>query len=117
MSDSLNTLSSRLAEFARARDWEKFHSPKNLSMALIAEAAELIEHFQWLTDDQSYHLSSEKRREVELEMADILIYLVRCAERLDIDLIQAANEKCTINESRFPVDSVSGRAVRGRDLE
>ncbi|MCP4992177.1 MAG: nucleotide pyrophosphohydrolase, partial [Gammaproteobacteria bacterium] len=85
--DSLDILKQQLHEFACDRDWEQFHSPKNLSMALIAEAAELVEHFQWLTEEASLNLSDDKRQEVALEMADILIYLVRCADRLDIDLI------------------------------
>ncbi len=117
MSDSLEALRLRLAQFAQARDWEQFHSPKNLSMALIAETAELVEHFQWLSDEASYRIEGEKRHEVEMEMADILIYLIRCADRLEIDLVAAANAKCSHNEARFPVDKVRGRAVRGRDVE
>ena len=115
MSDSIDDLSRRLREFARARDWEQFHSPKNLSMALIAEAAELVEHFQWLTEEQSLNLSAEKRREVGLELADIFIFLLRCADQLGVDLVAAANEKTDINERRFPVERVHGRAVRGAD--
>ncbi len=101
--DSLSNLNQRLKQFAIERDWEKFHDPKNLSMALIAEAAELVEHFQWLTPEQSNNLSQDKHQEVAYEMADILIYLVRLSERLNIDLISAANEKMNINTKRFPV--------------
>lgn len=115
--DTLEKLKARLAEFARARDWEQFHSPKNLSMALIAEAAELVEHFQWLTQQQSYELDAEKRREVSLELADILIFLVRIADRLDIDLVGAANEKIRINEDRYPVDKVRGSARRASEYD
>ncbi|MEW7983173.1 MAG: nucleotide pyrophosphohydrolase [gamma proteobacterium symbiont of Phacoides pectinatus] len=91
--DSIEQLDRRLQRFARERDWEQFHSPKNLSMALIAECAELVEHFQWLSQEQSYRLPPDKHDAVAMELADIFIYLVRCAERLDIDLIEAANRR------------------------
>jgi len=113
--DSLESLSHRLRDFARARDWEQFHSPKNLSMALIAECAELVEHFQWLSGKQSFHLPADKQEEVTLEMADILIYLVRMAERLDIDLLDATNRKILINEKRYPVERVYGDARRASE--
>ncbi len=110
MSDSIKQLSRQLLQFAEARNWEQFHSPKNLSMALIAEAAELIEHFQWLTPEQSENLPAEQLAEVRMELADIQIYLLRIAQRLDIDVIEAAREKMAINERRFPVDKVYGKA-------
>lgn len=116
-SDSLAQLNARLLDFARARDWEQFHSPKNLTMALIAECAELVEHFQWLSEEQSYQLSPEKQEQVALEMADILIYLIRTAERLDIDLIAAAQRKIAINESRYPADKVYGDARRADEYD
>lgn len=115
MSDSLDELTSKLAEFARVRDWEQFHTPKNLSMALIAEAAELVEHFQWLTPEQSAVLADEKLEEVRLELADILIYLLRIAERMDIDLIRAAYDKMAINEQRYPAGRVKGDARRASE--
>lgn len=114
--DSLEDLRLRLAEFARQRDWEQFHSPKNLAMALIAEAAELVEHFQWLTEQQSLQLDADKHAAVRLELADILIYLVRTADRLDIDLIAAAHDKIVINERRFPAAQVRGVASRGSEV-
>jgi NTP pyrophosphatase (non-canonical NTP hydrolase) len=117
MSDSLEALNQRLKEFARVRDWEQFHSPKNLSMALIAEAAELVEHFQWLTEEQSYLLDEEKKEDVALEMADILIFLIRCAERLDIDLIASAYRKVAINEQRYPAGKVRGDACRASEYD
>lgn len=86
-------LKERLRQFVEARDWDQFHSPKNLSMALIAEVAELVEHFQWLTEEQSKSLPSEKLAEVEMELADIQIYLIRIADKLEIDLIEAARKK------------------------
>ncbi len=115
--DSLTTLNQRLKAFAQSRDWEQFHSPKNLSMALIAEAAELVEHFQWLSEEQSYNLPRGKHEEVAMEMADILIFLIRCAERLDIDLVVAANKKIAINEQRYPADKVRGDARRAAEYE
>lgn len=110
--DSLEQLRQRLAEFAAVRDWDQFHSPKNLSMALIAEAAELVEHFQWLTEPQSHQLSPEKQQAVSLELADILIYLIRIADKLDIDLMTAAQTKIQINETRYPAAKVKGDARR-----
>jgi len=114
---SLASLSEHLADFARQRDWEKFHSPKNLSMALIGEAAELVEHFQWLTEEQSLNIDTEKKDKVALELADILIYLVRTAERLDIDIIEATWRKIDINEKRFPVEKVLGDARRAIEYD
>jgi len=114
---SLTALSATLVDFARQRDWEQFHSPKNLSMALIAEAAELLEHFQWLTEDQSKNIDAEKKDAVALEMADILIYLIRTAERLDIDLIESAWRKIEINNQRYPVDKVRGDARRAGEYD
>jgi len=117
MTDSLESLRQRLATFARERDWEQFHSPKNLSMALIAEAAELVEHFQWLSEEDSYRLSADKLEEVRLELADIQIYLIRIADRLGLDLIQAAWDKTEINEQRYPADKVRGDARRASEYE
>lgn len=113
--DSLEGLRRRLAAFAAERDWEQFHSPKNLSMALIAEAAELIEHFQWLTEEESGALAAAKRDEVRLELADILIYLIRIADRLDVDLVAAARDKIAINEVRYPAGKVRGKALRASE--
>lgn len=115
--DSIENLRKRLAEFAAHRDWDNFHSPKNLSMALIAEAAELIEHFQWLTEDESKQLDADKLDEVSLELADILIYLVRIADKLDVDLIQSAEKKILINDSRYPVEKVRGNAKRASEYK
>ncbi|HSO83257.1 nucleotide pyrophosphohydrolase [Thiocapsa sp.] len=115
MSDSLDQLNARLLAFARERDWEQFHSPKNLAMALAGEAGELLEHFQWLSEQQSAELSAEKKRQVAHELADILNYLVRLAERLDIDLLAAADEKIAINAARYPADKVRGDARRASE--
>lgn len=110
--DSLEQLRQRLAEFAEVRDWDQFHSPKNLSMALIAEAAELVEHFQWLSEEASRNLSPAKHAEVSHELADILIFLIRIADKLDVDLIRAAKEKINLNEQRYPAEKVKGDARR-----
>lgn len=115
--DTLHALQERLARFARERDWEQFHSPKNLSMALIAEAAELVEHFQWLSEEQSLHLDPAKHAEVRLELADILIYLIRIADQLDVELVGAANDKIQLNEARYPVEKVKGKAKRASEYD
>ena len=109
-SSDLNALKQRLREFAEARDWDQFHSPKNLSMALSAEVAEILEHFQLLTEEQSKKLPQNKLDEVETELADTLIYLIRLADKLDIDLLAVAKNKIEINEQKYPVDKVKGRA-------
>ncbi len=113
--DSLEQLRVRLAQFAADRDWDQFHSPKNLSMALIAEAAELVEHFQWLTQAASQALPPAKLVEVRLELADILIYLIRISDKLGVDLIAAANDKIHINMSRYPAEQVRGDARRAEE--
>ena len=107
---TLDDLRERLRRFAEARDWDQFHSPKNLAMALIAEAAELLEHFQWLTEAQSAALSPEKRAAVADELADVLVYTVRLADKLGIDLLVAAAGKMDRNEAKYPADQVRGSA-------
>lgn len=106
----LAALRDRLRAFAAERDWEQFHSPKNLAIALSVEAAELLEHFQWLTGPESESLSPDTRAEVEAELADVLIYLVRLADRLDVDLLDAAARKMVVNARKYPADEVRGRA-------
>jgi len=117
VSDSIQELNERLLRFARERDWEQFHSPKNLSMALAGEVGELLEHFQWLSEEQCQQLDEDKKEAVALEMADIFIYLVRLAERLDINLLDAAWQKIAINEKRYPVEQVKGDARRAEEYE
>jgi len=106
----LDALRERLRDFAAARDWERFHSPKNLATALIVEAAELLEHFQWLTEDESRALPPETKAEVATELADVLLYLVRLADQLGIDLHAAAAAKIAANERKYPADQVRGSA-------
>ncbi|MGE5152451.1 MAG: nucleotide pyrophosphohydrolase [Bdellovibrio bacteriovorus] len=113
--DSLDDLNARLLRFAQERDWEQFHSPKNLVMALAGEVGELTEHFQWLTEEQSANLDPEKRQHVGEELADCLIYLIRLSERLGIDPIAAAYRKIAINEQRYPVERVRGDARRAEE--
>lgn len=108
--DSLLRLREALREFAAERGWETFHTPKNLAMALSGEAGELIEHFQWLTAEQSATLDARTREEVALEMADVLLYLVRLADVLDIDLAEAAQRKIDINAQRYPAERAFGTA-------
>jgi NTP pyrophosphatase (non-canonical NTP hydrolase) len=108
--DRLAELQRRLAEFAAVRDWDQFHSPKNLAMALSVEAAELVEEFQWLTEEQSRALDPERYERVRLETADVLIYLLRLADKLRIDLLRAADDKIALNERKYPADRVRGDA-------
>jgi len=115
MADDIRDLASlraRLRAFVAERDWDKFHSPKNLSMALAVEAAELVEIFQWLTEPQSDVLDSGRRARVEAELADILIYLVRIADRLDVDLLQASARKLEENARKYPAERVRGQALK-----
>jgi len=106
----IEKLQRRLQAFADARDWNQFHSPKNLSMALVVEAAELAEHFQWLTQEESARLPAERLEKVGEELADIFVYLVRLADRLGIDLPAAVDRKIELNEKKYPADRVRGSA-------
>ena len=106
----MNDLLKKIIAFRTERDWEQYHSPKNLSMALMVEAAELLEHFQWLTQEQSRNLSKEKRAAVKDEIADVMIYLVNLSEKLGIDPIEAAHSKIEKNKKKYPADKVRGKA-------
>jgi NTP pyrophosphatase (non-canonical NTP hydrolase) len=110
--DDLQELCERLDRFVAERDWDQFHTPKNLAMALIAEAAELVEHFQWLTPEQSLDLPAQTRSEVELEIADVLLFLLRLCDKLQIDPVQAAHRKLDLNAEKYPVDKARGRATK-----
>ena len=102
MSSDLEALRSALREFAAARDWEQFHSPKNLAAAMAVEASEVLEHFQWLTEDQSRALPDAKRAAVAHELADVFLYLMQLADKLDVDLVAAAKEKMKLNAAKYP---------------
>lgn len=104
MTPDIDTLRHRLRAFARARDWAAFHSPKNLACALSVEAAELLEHFQWMTEDQSRSPSDAKRMEIAHEAADVLLYLIQLTDQLDIDLLAAAERKMALNARKHPVN-------------
>jgi dCTP diphosphatase len=108
--DGLHALQQRLREFAAEREWDQFHSPKNLSMALAVEAAELVEQFQWLSEDQSRQLDADRHARVRLEIADVFIYLLRIADKLDVDLLLAAADKIALNEQKYPAVKVRGDA-------
>ena len=111
----MNALRDTLRKFVAERDWDQFHSPKNLSMALSIEASELMEHFQWLTEEQSRKLPPEKLAQVRDEMADVLVYLVRLADKLDVDLLQAAKQKIEKNALKYPADKVRGSMKKYSD--
>ena len=108
MTDSLQDLREKINAFVAERDWTQFHTPKNLAMAMIVEAAELVEQFQWDTPAESQQLSSEKREAVAHELADTFVYLLRLAEVLEIDLIDAANKKIALNALKYPVEKAKG---------
>jgi len=106
----LEELRTRVRAFVAERDWERFHSPKNLAMALSVEASELVELFQWLTEEESAAPDPERRRRVAEELADVLWFLVRLSDRLDIDLLEAAERKLAANAAKYPADRVRGDA-------
>jgi len=109
---NFNDLRDVICAFAQARDWEQFHTPKNLVMALSVETAELMEHFQWLTAAQSASLSAKNKEEVAQEIGDVLIYLTRLADVLGIDPLQAAFDKIEINAVKYPVDKSKGNNTK-----
>jgi NTP pyrophosphatase (non-canonical NTP hydrolase) len=111
-SSDLPMLRDKLRAFAAERDWDQFHSPKNLSMALMVEVAELMEHFQWLTEAQSAALPAENRQAVGEELADILLYLVRLSDKLGVDLREAALHKLEKNALKYPAEQVRGSAKK-----
>lgn len=110
--DPLTSLRDRIRAFADARQWEQFHTPKNLAMALAVEAAELMEHFQWLTPEQSRALGRRDKRGVAKEIADVLIYLVRLADVLGVDPLAAARAKLRANARKYPVSRSKGSAAK-----
>ena len=114
--DVLAELRTKLRRFAAERDWDQFHSPKNLAMALSVEAAELLEHFQWLSDVESSALSPETRSKVAEELADVLLYLIRLADKLDVDLVIAASEKLKVNAAKYPADKARGSSKKYSEL-
>lgn len=114
---SIAQLTDDIRKFADERDWDQFHSPKNLSMALAVEAAEIMEIFQWLTEDQSRNLAAEKMAELADELGDVAIYLIRLADKLGIDLLAAAEAKFALNLKKYPADKVRGSAKKYTEYE
>jgi len=108
----VDDLRSNLSTFIDERDWKQFHSPKNLAMALSVEVAEIVEHFQWLTEEQSQNMPPEKVAEVKQEIGDVMIYLTELSEKLGVDPMEAAKAKLEINERKYPVDLVKGKASK-----
>ena len=113
---SLAELKQDLRSFVAERDWDQFHSPKNLAMAMSVEAAELLENFQWLREEESRQLSAERLEKVRQEMADVLIYLVRLSDKLGIDLLEAAKDKMQLNARRYPADKAKGSMRKYTEL-
>ena len=110
MNDSLIDIRLRLAAFAQERDWDQFHTPKNLAMALSVEVAELVEHYQWLPSGVDKELDDAKRSGIRHELADVLMYLVRLADKSGVDLHAAVLEKMVLNAEKYPVEQVRGDA-------
>jgi dCTP diphosphatase len=108
----LESIRLRLRAFAKEREWDKFHTPKNLSIALVVEASELAEHFQWLTGSESKALKKRALREVEAEIADVFLYLIRIADKLGVDVIEAAERKMKVNRVKYPATRVRGSAKK-----
>ncbi|MFC3716905.1 nucleotide pyrophosphohydrolase [Luteimonas soli] len=116
MSQEIEALQSALRQFAAAREWEQFHSPKNLAAALSVEAAELLEHFQWLSEEQSRNLPPDKREQVAEELADVLLYLLQIADKLGIDPLDAARRKMQRNAMKYPVELARGSMRKYTEL-
>jgi NTP pyrophosphatase (non-canonical NTP hydrolase) len=116
MDGAVESLTAALRRFAAERDWDQFHSPKNLAAALTVEAAELLEHFQWLTEEQSSNLAADKRVAVGHELADVFLYLLQLADKLQIDLVAAAQRKLELNASKYPVAQARGSSKKYSEL-
>jgi len=117
MADSLAELQEALDAFIEERNWAQFHAPKNLAMGVAIEAAEIMEHFQWCTLDESYSLPKEKLAEVANEIGDVLMYLLGLGRTLDIDIIAAARDKLVLNRQKYPVEKAKGRSTKYVDLD
>ena len=113
---TLERLRDRLRAFADARDWNQFHTPKNLAIALSVEAGELLEHFQWISGKDSLTLPPDKVAEIEQEMADVLLYLIRLADTLNVDLVCAADKKIDTNARKYPVEKSRGSSKKYTEL-
>ncbi|HRE12628.1 MAG TPA: nucleotide pyrophosphohydrolase [Usitatibacteraceae bacterium] len=116
MTDSIQDLAKALQRFADERDWGRFHTPKNLASALVVEAGELLEHFQWLTDEQSRNLPDKDKAAIATEAADVLIYLIQLCNAMEIDLIAAAQGKIQVNSEKYPVERSKGTSKKYHQL-
>ncbi|OOG47158.1 nucleotide pyrophosphohydrolase [Rhodanobacter sp. C01] len=116
MSAEIQSIQASLRSFAEEREWGQFHSPKNLAAALSVEAAELLEHFQWLTEEQSRAIPEEKRDAIAQEIADVLLYLLQLADKLGIDPLDAARNKMKLNAAKYPVDRAKGTMKKYSEL-
>lgn len=116
MTSELQVLTQSLRDFAKERDWEQFHSPKNLAAALTVETAELLEHFQWATEEQSRNFSDEKKDQVAQEAADVFLYLLQLCDKLGIDLLEAARMKLIANGEKYPVDRARGTSKKYTEI-
>lgn len=116
MTGDIQGLTQALRDFAKERDWEQFHSPKNLAAALSVEAAELLEHFQWLTEEQSRNLTEEKKGEVAQELADVFLYLLQLSDKLGVDLLEAARDKLVANGQKYPADRARGSSKKYTEI-
>ena len=112
----MKELAQKLRKFAAERDWDQFHSPKNLTMALSVEVCEVVEHFQWLTEEESYQLNPNKLEKIKEEIGDVIIYLVMLADKLGINPVQAANEKIEKNRKNYPANIARGTAKKYKEL-
>ncbi|WP_417878401.1 nucleotide pyrophosphohydrolase [Vibrio sp.] len=117
MPKSINELTEALDQFAKERDWDKFHSPKNLTMALSGEVGELTELFQWITEEESHNLTEKQKARVKEELADVFLYLLRLADKTGVDLICAAHEKISINEDKYPIEKSYGSAKKYTEFD
>ena len=108
----IDKITNKIKKFSEDRNWDKFHTPKNLTMALSVEVAELVEIFQWLSQEESSNLDEDVLQSVKEELADILIYLIRIADKFNIDLEESVDEKILINEQKYPVELSRGNAVK-----
>jgi len=110
--DRLDLLRQALTRFIVERDWDQFHSPRNLAVALAVEAGELLEHFQWTTEEQSKALAQDERHAVAEEMADVFLYLLCLAEKIDVNLLEAAERKLETNRGKYPVEKAKGKSTK-----
>jgi NTP pyrophosphatase (non-canonical NTP hydrolase) len=114
--EPLHELRDALRRFSAERDWDRYHAPKNLAMALSVEAAELLEHFQWIGEEESKRLAPDRIAKIREELADVLIYLVRLADKLDVDLLAAARDKLVLNAAKYPVGKARGNSRKYTEL-